>query len=84
MRVGVSVRARFGQNVQHGRQLRCGACSSAVVHLARVGKAGTPERPLSDMGLVGYRSYWAQVLLRILQACNKAQRIPPQMSIGAE
>ena len=29
-------------------------------------KIGSPERPLSDLGLVGYRSYWQAVLLDIL------------------
>lgn len=31
------------------------------------GKVGTPERPLSDLGMVSYRAYWAHVLLNILQ-----------------
>eukprot|EP01039_Chlorochromonas_danica_P005141 gene5141-5649_t len=30
-------------------------------------KVGSPEKPLSDLGAVGYRSYWASVLLRILK-----------------
>ena len=31
------------------------------------GKVGTPERPLSDLGAVSYRSFWSSVLLQFLK-----------------
>jgi len=35
------------------------------------GKVGTPERPLSDLGLVSYRGYWTRELLKIIKDESK-------------
>lgn len=41
----------------------------------REGRTGTPERPLSDLGQVSFRSYWTRVLLGLLKDCKQGQSL---------
>ncbi|PKC66675.1 hypothetical protein RhiirA1_511520 [Rhizophagus irregularis] len=36
------------------------------------GKIGSPEKPISDLGMKGYRAYWNKAILRLLKNCKGA------------
>ncbi|EXJ94455.1 histone acetyltransferase E [Capronia coronata CBS 617.96] len=41
----------------------------------REGKLGSPEKPLSDLGLLGYRQYWKEVLIELLPSSQYSTSI---------
>ncbi|KAE8219605.1 hypothetical protein CF319_g6729 [Tilletia indica] len=47
----------------------------------REGKLGSPEKPLSDLGLMGYRAYWMETIVEILLELEKLEGVENETTI---
>jgi len=46
----------------------------------REGVIGSPEKPLSDLGRLSYRSYWAYTLLELMKECRTTSQSVKELS----
>ena len=46
----------------------------------REGKLGSPEKPLSDLGLLGYRAYWQEVIVDMLMEDGRSEMSVDEIS----
>ena len=49
----------------------------------REGTTGSPEKPLSDLGKISFRSYWAHVILNALKTLLFDESLAPEERTNA-